>query len=209
MCLSACAGGINKGVSEVSIKRVYDKFHTYHNANPSVSLKNVDKIALLKTDDITGNPLLSNYIYTEIKKRLEFLGYEVVPYSTILKVARSNGLRPMELFHPPYIRKTIRTFGVSAFMISSLIDYQCDELTKEQLIKFKRDKDNGSSLCSFTIIMRVADLDIIGEKERILWAGTTAFRNILKEVNTLFRSKLDKLLKDIPPHGEKPPKHPL
>jgi len=201
----ACAKEVKTPVPNSPV--TYDKLTSYRNGNPAISLPTVDRVALVWPNDLTDTPDVVEKLYNEIKKQLEFRGYKVISHSVIERTAKNNGLEPMELFHPPYIRKTIRTFGIGAFMIAGLLDYQCEELN---VSSDKRVKDSKrQSMCSFTVIMRISDLDIIGEKERVLWSGTAAFRDVTDDIGSLFEKKLDALLHTVPAHGDKAPAHPL
>jgi len=182
----------------------YDKLTSYRNGNPAISLPTVDRVALVWPNDLTDRPDIVEKVYNKIKKQLKFMGYKVISHSVIERTAKNNGLETMELFHPPYIRKTIRTFGVGAYMIAGLLDYQCEEVSEN-----KQQNSKNQPMCSFTVIMRISDLDLIGEKERVLWSGTSAFRNVTENIGSLFDKKLEALLNTMPAHGEKSPEHPL
>jgi len=170
-----------------SNKTPYDKVLTYQNKVAPMSM--LQNVVIFRPNDFSGNPNAAQEMYSKIKDRFRILGYNVLSMKRVEKLAGRLGVAAKALFHPPYKRIAVQRLEVSAVVNSSLVDYRCAENT----------------MCSFVLLVQANEL----RDGMIVWSGSVAFKQVVKNNTKIFDEQLNRTLKTIPPFRGKAPKHPL
>jgi len=170
-----------------SNKTPYNKILSYQ--NKVLPISTFENVVIFRPNNFSNNPHAAQEMYSKIKDQFHILGYNIIPMERVEKLAKRLGVKAKALFHPPYKRIAAQKLGVSAVVSGSLVDCQCSE----------------QNICSVVLLVKANELG----DGMIVWSGSIAFKDVVKNNTNVFEEKLNKVLKTIPPFRGKAPKHPL
>ncbi len=171
--------------------KTYDK--TYNYKNPMFLFSEYKNIAVIEPENFTDKPQVKSFFYAKLQNKLIALGYKLVPEDDIVKLSERLGVSTVELFHPPYARLASKELGVTAVSYSSLIDYQCNRLKKDEYH------------CTISLSATINEL----KESTGIWSGGMAFSGISKNPEKTLESKVNSVLEGIPKPNRPAPRHPL